>query len=179
MFKGLRETIKGLNSDVNNVANSQRAKKLRKNLLIIGFILAIVGIIGFAVCVILLFSNFSDIGDSFSSSMDTDGIDSGFGNFGSIVKKMFVPIGIAIPFMIMLGIGVVLIKLGFSIVIAGYASDLIDDAVGNNCPNCGTRIEGDKAFCPKCGKQLNKTCSNCGHVNHFKNVHCEKCGTKL
>ncbi|MFQ6723822.1 MAG: double zinc ribbon domain-containing protein [Clostridia bacterium] len=56
---------------------------------------------------------------------------------------------------------------------------LIDEATGDKFPNCKAKIEGDKAFCPRCGYKLSKQCSNCGFVNHLKNNHCEKCGKKL
>lgn len=177
MFKGLRETIKGLNSDVKTVANCEKAKKLRKNLLIIGFIMAIVGIIGTLVCVGIVFSNFFDMGDSvMSSSLENN---DSFGKIKGFGKDIFVPFIIIIPFGILASIGIIFIKLGFSILVTGFATNLIDEAVGNNCPNCGKRVEGEKSFCSNCGHQLNKQCSHCGHVNHFKNVHCEKCGRKL
>ena len=46
MFKSLKETIKALNADVKNVANCEKAKKLRKKLLVIGLSLAIIGLVG-------------------------------------------------------------------------------------------------------------------------------------
>ena len=46
MFNNLRETIKALNADVNNVANSEKAKKLRSKLLKIGIPLAVCGFLG-------------------------------------------------------------------------------------------------------------------------------------
>ena len=63
MFKGLRDEIIALNSDINNVANSEKAKKLRKKLLKIGLILAIIGYIGtiglFICTAVLMFNDVS------------------------------------------------------------------------------------------------------------------------
>ena len=50
MFKGLHETIKNLNSDLNNVANCKRARKLRRNLLLIGIPLILIAIAGIIYC---------------------------------------------------------------------------------------------------------------------------------
>ena len=53
MFNNLRNEIVELNKDVNNVANSERAKALRKKLITIGLVLAILGFGGVFVCFIL------------------------------------------------------------------------------------------------------------------------------
>ena len=53
MFKNLQETIHALNADVKNVANCEKAKRLRKKLLSIGLPLAIGGFVGVFVCFIL------------------------------------------------------------------------------------------------------------------------------
>jgi hypothetical protein len=50
MFKNLQESIKALNADVKNVANCEKAKKLRKKLLTIGLPLAIGGYLGVFIC---------------------------------------------------------------------------------------------------------------------------------
>jgi len=174
MFKGLKNTIKGLNSNINNITNSEKAKKLRKNLLRIGITLVIVGLIGVIVCMGIMMSKSFDFGENMSSSISDNSNDFFSESKGIMILSMLV-----IPFGIIFIIGVILIRLGLSIVIAGFTSKLIDGEVGNNCPNCGNRIEGNKAFCPRCGNQLNKQCVNCGHINHFKNLHCERCGRKL
>ena len=157
MFKGLRETIKGLNSDINNVANSEKAKNLRKKLLKIGLPIAIVGFLGVFIC----FALFATAG------------------LGASQARRMIPFILIIPCAIVGGFGSWVASIGFKIAVTGYTTNLIDEAVGNNCPNCHTRAEEGKAFCPRCGHQLNKQCANCGFVNHFKNQHCEKCGRKL
>ena len=52
MFENLREEIRLLNSDVNNVSNSQKAKDLRRKLLTIGAPLMAIGYLGVFICFI-------------------------------------------------------------------------------------------------------------------------------
>ena len=109
MFKGLRDEIIALNSDVNNVANSEKAKKLRKKLLKIGIILAIIGYIGtigLFICTAVLM--FNDVSAGFNG-----------GGMGFLI-----PFFLIIPFAIMATIGTTLIKLALSIIIVGYTLHL-------------------------------------------------------
>ena len=162
MLKNLQETIKALNADVKNVANCEKAKKLRKKLLAIGLPLAIGGFLGVLIC----FALFA-----------TAGFDA-FGENGFSTRIM-VPFLLFIPCGVIGAIGSRIASLGFKIVITGYTTNLIDEVVGNNCPNCGETIGSEMYFCTKCGVKIKKECSNCKHINSYKNNYCEKCGTKL
>ena len=162
MFKGLRETIKALNADVNNVANCEKAKKLRKKLLTIGLPLAIGGFLGAFIC----FALFATAG------MDAVG-PNGF------TARIMVPFLLFMPCFVVGGIGSLITSLGFEIVITGYTTNLINETVGNNCPNCGETINSEMIFCSKCGTKVRKECSVCKHVNDHKSEYCEKCGNKL
>ena len=66
LFSGLGDEIKALNSDVKNVANCERAKKLRRKLLSIGLPMAIIGFAGVFTCFVLFatagFSGFNENG---------------------------------------------------------------------------------------------------------------------
>ena len=162
MFNNLRETIKGLNANVNNVANSEKATKLRKKLLSIGLTLAILGFLGVFVCfAIFAISSFNAV------------------NTNAFSTGIIVPCLLIFPFGIMGSIGAVIASLGFQIVITGYATNLIDETVGNNCPNCVKTIDSDMQFCANCGTELKKECPNCKASNDNQNEYCSKCGTKL
>ena len=162
MFNNLQETIKALNADVKNVANCEKAKRLRKKLLAIGLPLAICGFLGVFIC----FALFATAGfDAIGSN--------GFS------ARIMVPFLLIIPCGVVGGIGSMIASLGFKIVITGYTTNLINETVGNNCPNCGETIGSEMYFCSKCGTKVRKECPNCKYVNNHKNDYCEKCGTKL
>ena len=162
LFSGLGEEIKALNSDVKNIANSKRAKKLRKKLLAIGLPMAIVGFVGIFVCFILFATaGFSAFGEN------------GFTAIVLIPFILFIPCGI------LASIGTTIASYGFKIIITGYATELIDETVGNNCPKCGDKISSDEFFCSNCGYQVRKECSNCKTINSHKDKFCKKCGKEL
>ena len=129
-FNGINEEIKALNSDVNNVANSERAKKLRKKLLSIGLPMAIIGWLGVFVCMaVAAISGFSGALMYGPSA-------------GEIIAfVLFMPCGFVGV------IGVSIASYGFKIVVTGYATQLIDETVGNVCPKCGDKIDKDEIFC--------------------------------
>lgn len=137
MFKGLRDEIVSLNSDVKNITNCEKAKKLKK-LLAIGLPLAIIGFLGVFVCFVFF-------------------VTSGFDGFsdGGFPASTIVPFVLIIPFVVMASIGTTLSSLAFKIIITGYTTDLADSVVGNNCPKYQhiNNIKND--YCEKCGEKLN------------------------
>lgn len=159
MFTGLTEEINRLNSNVNDVANSQKAKELRNKLLRIGIPLTVIGALGVFIC----FVSFAVAG------MKLDGFGPG----------IIIPFVLFIPFGAVFSIGLYITRLGLSIVITGYTSKLIDETVGNRCPKCNDIIEKSEIFCSNCGTKLRKKCEKCGSINDSKNNYCEKCGEKL
>ena len=167
MFKGLRDEIVKLNSDVKNVANCERAKKLRRTLLTIGLLMAIGGGIGVLVCMYFFVTGGSNLVNSNSADI---------GGFPSEIMTPFLLFPVC---GVVAGIGGVITKLGFSIVVTGYVADLADSVVGTNCPKCGDRVDEGEMFCSKCGTAVRKQCYSCNHINDVKDEYCTKCGAKL
>ena len=162
MFEGLKEEIRLLNSDVNNVANSEKAKELRNKLLKIGIPLAIIGFGGSFLCFVL----FGTVG---FMSLDASGFN------GAIL----IPFFLMIPLFLLGSVGGTLISLALKIVITGYTSNLVEETVWERCPKCGDRITKEELFCNKCGHQLRKKCPKCDFINEPSNNYCVKCGEKL
>lgn len=53
-----------------------------------------------------------------------------------------------------------------------------------NCPNCGTAVREDAAFCRECGTRLQQAddvrrCPNCGTEVRAEAAFCRECGTRL
>lgn len=162
MYNNLRGTINDLNSDVKNVANCEKAHKLRKKSFSIGLPMAIIGFAGVLTCFIL----FATAGmDAVSSS--------GF------TSRIIVPFVLFVPCGVLAGIGTSIVAYGLKIIVTGYTTKLIQETVGNNCPSCGENLTQQINYCPKCGTKILKECLYCKHKNSLKNEYCEKCGDKL
>ncbi len=162
MFKQLNEEIIRLNNSAKTIANCEKAKRLRKKLLSIGIPLTIIGFGGVFIC----FIAFATAGmDAFDSN--------GF------TPRVLIPFFMFIPCAVVGGIGSSIANLGFKILITGYTTNIIDETVGNNCPNCGDVIDADEFFCTNCGTKLKCECPNCQTINSYKNKYCSRCGKEL
>ena len=163
MLNGLRNEILEMNNDINNVSNSKKAKRLRRVLLIIGTILAIVGYGSTFACFALFTIN------SFNGVKEGNGFGLG----------VIIPFILFIPSFLIGGFGVMLIKLGLSIIVTGYASNYIDERVALKCPECGDIVSKNELFCTKCGKKVRIQCEECGCINNIDDKFCAKCGHEL
>ncbi len=162
LFKGLKDEIIKLNNSAKTVANCEKAKRMRAKLLAIGLSMAIVGFIGVITCFVL----FVTAGAK------------GFSQNG-FSPRIIIPFVLFLPCGAIASIGSAIASLGFKILVTGYTTNLIDETVGNNCPNCGDVIDDEEFFCSKCGTQLKIECPNCKTINSLKNTYCTKCGKEL
>lgn len=163
MFKGLSEEIKILNANIADLASQEKAKALRKQLLIWGGVMTAVGFIGVFVCFALFVINGFSAVNSFEMGFDS---------------KIIIPFLLIIPFAFLGSVGVTVLRLGLSILIGGAVAKFVDESLTNKC-ECGNEIEENEIFCSKCGKPLKKICPNCKNENSLGDVYCKKCGTKL
>lgn len=125
MFRNLNDTIKELNADVKNITNSKKAKKLRKQLLLIGLPLTIGGFFGVLISII----NFATA-DPFT------------------IERTGLAVRIIVPFVLFFvgATGMQLVALGLKIVITSYTSNFINETVGKNCPKCKKVLLRKKFF---------------------------------
>lgn len=147
----------------NKTANSEKAKEIRSKLIKYG-------ITGAVVSGLLVFIGFISFAASGMSAVNS----ASFGFPTGIIVSMFV-------FMlggVGLSISSLAIKAGFSIVVAGFATDIAD--INQYCPKCNDRVDADEVFCNKCGHNLraNKLCS-CGTQNDVNDKFCKTCGKNL
>ena len=172
MFNNLQSTIKQLNANTKDVANSQQAIKLRKKLLAIGISLTVLGVLAIITCIALFMFFGTELLNSHANSDITQSGD-------LINKKVFIPLFLIFPSAIILMFGVVILSLALKIVIVGYTAKLVDETVGENCPNCGKVLSNNAQFCANCGTKTKIACPKCGRIVDPKSRFCEGCGESL
>lgn len=162
MFHNLKDTILKLNADVSDLANQEKAKALRKKLLTAGGICGGVGGVGVIAC----FVAFGVLSFTYVQSFST--------SFGYAL----IPFFLMIPFAVALVIGMILLRFGLSILIAGVTTKFVDKSLNRRC-ECGNTLEVNEKFCPKCGRPAVKVCPKCNTQNDLKDEFCSNCGNKL
>ena len=163
MFSSLKETVLKLNSDVSNVANQEKAKQLRKKLLIWGGSLLGGGLVGVLVCFIL----FAVLGVSTVANFD-----------GGFPVLILIPFFLIIPFAIVMACGGVILKIGLSILIVGVTTKFVDNSLNQKC-SCGNMLSKNDKFCPNCGRPIKRVCPKCNFENDSASQYCSNCGEKL
>jgi len=158
----LSDYIKELNANINNLANSEKAKTLRKQLIIAGIIMMIVGFCGAFIC----FISFALISANSMGSF-TPGFP----------KGIFIPFFLIIPLSLIGSIGLFLLRAGLSILIGGETSKYLDK-INKKCPKCGKNIEETELYCSQCGGSVRDVCE-CGNQNEPNDNFCRKCGKSI
>jgi hypothetical protein len=51
--------------------------------------------------------------------------------------------------------------------------------IPSQCPDCGHPLEGEVAYCPKCGRKTGDACPNCKHPVGPGDAFCSACGRGL
>lgn len=153
--------IRQLNANVADLAEQEKAKRLKSLLIKIGGVLTAIGIIGIMVNFVL----FATAGSS------------AFGENG-FTARILVPFFLFALSGFLLVIGSMLLKAGLSILIAGEAAKFTDKSLNDRC-ECGSPIDDDEIFCSSCGKRVRSKCAECGCMQEPNAQFCKNCGAKL
>lgn len=174
-----------INRKVGTTLTTEKAKSIRRNLIIWGIVITALGGIGTILGVSKMFSGVGSFPDDSQcpemgdSSWYSCKEEASKNHFSRLTSSMFGGFAIVAGCGLVLTLGIVLIQAGLAIVIAGEGAKFLDTAP--KCPKCGRSIEENEIYCSKCGTDIrNKVkCSSCGTQNEVNDAFCRNCGNKL
>ncbi len=159
----IMDYVKQINASITDVASQEKAKQVRKKLIIAGTIITVISIL----IVVGAFIAFVMVG---VNAVDNA---SDFKMINVVTPMIFFLIG-----GILLSIGSVILKAGLAIFIGGETSSFVDRTINKRC-ECGNTITSDQMFCPKCGRPVRRVCPHCNAVLEPSDTFCRKCGHKV
>ena len=147
-----------------NTLDTEKAKKIKSNLISWGLAGTIIG----GLLTLGCFIAFVLGGISSTQNM----------NYG-FDASILIPFFAIIPCALLTNVGVCALKAGIAIVIAKATVEFTN--LNGRCPKCGDPVEEGEQYCNKCGAPLlvSHLCKECGYQNRKGDKFCKNCGKPL
>jgi len=148
---------KTINSNIGKTLTSEKAKKIRRNLIVSGIVLVVLAILCFIFGIIRIFSGFEFENNDACPEKGEEGwfdckSSAQNNQFSRVAKHMLSGSGLLIVATILVGVAISLIYAGLAILITGEGSKFIGESME----------EADQNFMEQNTPEDEKTCNNCG-----------------